>query len=221
MTFHAAPNPSNQVCGGIQATNLTINVQVRNDGCDIGAGTASNDNGTYYNPSYSMAKPAYLPTGETTTGVGWGSGAYQTVQQFRQTLQGSASLPFDGRQLGESAGATKADSCFYSGAASRGYAQFGVTGGWWIVGRYAKPPYYTYSNTWIDDYVGMTTDLVALYQSSRSPCSAYALQLMNICTNGQGCTYTQNYTSDYITYSVSTASVTAGRASDLQSRVWP
>lgn len=72
-----------------------------------------------------MAKPSDLSTGETTTGVGWGSGTYQTIQQFRQTLQGSASLPFDGRQLGESAGAIKADSCFYSEAASRGYAEFG------------------------------------------------------------------------------------------------
>jgi hypothetical protein len=169
-----------------------------------------------------MAKIADLPSDEITTGVGWGVGSYQTIQQFRQTLQGASGRPFDGRQITEAAGSVKSDTCYYSGAAVRGYGQFGVTGAWWIVGRYASPPFYTYSDTWIDDYVGMSTELVQFYRDNgRAPCSAYALQLMKICTNVAGCTSQQQYIADYITYSLDSTSVSAGRANVIQSRLWP
>jgi|GEM_PF-1666788 hypothetical protein len=222
MTIHANPSPGGQSCGGYTAVSVTLTIQVRNDGCDIAAGSAQNDDGSFYYSYYSMAKPAELPTGESTTAVGWGSGTYQTVQQFRQILQGPWDHPFDGRQVTEVAGSDKSDSCFYDGAAQRGYKQFGVTGGWWIVGRYATPPSYPYSNYWIDDYVGMLTDLVTFYRDNgKAPCSAYAEQLMRICTNGQGCSFTQQYFRNYLTYSLDATNVTASRNGVYQSRVWP
>jgi len=169
-----------------------------------------------------MAKPPDLPTGETTTAVGWGAGTLATVQQFRQTLQGDSNRPFNGRQLTEGAGADRADGCFFDGAAQRGYIGFQVTGAWWIVGRWYTSPYYMYSNTWIDDYVGMTTDLVQYYHDAgKVPCDARAQQLMNICTNGQSCQTTGQYTTDYITYSIDANSVTAGRSNVLAMKQWP
>ena len=94
-----------------------------------------------------------------------------TVHRWRQTLQGNFSRPFDGRQVKEFAGPSKFDGCFYPGAASSGYAQFGVTGGWWIIGRYATPLYYFLSNYWVDDYVGFLPGLVTFYRNNRrAPC---------------------------------------------------
>ncbi len=222
MVLHLAPSPGFQVCGPYVATNVTVNVQVRNDGCDIAFGSASNDDGSASNPAYPMAKIADLPTSEVTTAVGWSSGLYATVQQFRQTLQGSSTRPFDGRQVTEAAGSDNSDGCYYSGAAARGFTPFGVTGGWWIVGRYATPPLYVYTNTWIDDYVGFLTDLVTFYRDNgRAPCSATAQQLMKMCTNGQGCANTQQFSSNYLTYSLTSTTVTAGRASVNASKTWP
>ena len=222
LVLHATPSLGQTPCGGFSPTDVTINVQIRNDGCDIAAGTAQNDDGSFYYAYYSMAKPADLPTGETTTGVGWSGGAVATMQQFRQTLQGAAGRPFDGRQVTEAAGADKSDTCYYPGAAAAGYSQFGITGAWWIVGRWATPPNYFYSNVWIDDYVGMTTDLVTFYRNNgRAPCDAYAQQLMNICTNGQGCPFTPQYRSDYTTYHIDATTVMAGRDGVYVSRYWP
>lgn len=223
LSMRGTPVSGQGQCGGYAPQGFTITAQIRNNGCDIAAGTFRNDDGGYNNPAYSMAKPADLPTGELTTGVGWGGGSYATVQQFRQTLQGNSSRPFDGRQLKEVAGSNKNDQCWtVNGAGSRGYSQFAVTGGWWIVGRYATPPFYFYSNTWIDDYVGMTTDLVQYYRDSgRAPCSAWAQQQMRMCTNGQACSMTQQYSDNFITYDVGAATVQAGRSGVFQNRMWP
>lgn len=214
-----ATSPSPAECGGVIAQNGTVNVNIRNDGCDIAAGTAQNDDGSWYDPAYAMAKFPDLPAGESTKPVGWYS-VYPTIQQFRQTLAGQSG-PFDGRQVAESAGSDQNDGCYYSGAAAKGYAKFGVTGGWWIVGRYATPPLYFYSNYWIDDYVGMTPTVVSFYQQNRAPCDAYAQQIMNICTNGQGCPYVRQYYQDYISYSVNKNSVVVGRNGQYASRPWP
>ncbi len=75
-------------------------------------GQWQNQGGDNASGDLSMAKPADLPTGESTTPVGW-SAQWPTVQQWRQTLQGDASKPFDGRQVKEAAGPTHADSCHY------------------------------------------------------------------------------------------------------------
>lgn len=207
-------------CPGVTPVNATLSLQLRNDGCDIAAGSFQNDDGSFSDAAYSMAKPADVPSDESTQGVGWNA-TWPTVQQFRQTLQ-RGSGPFDGRQVTEVAGANKADSCFYAGAADNGYAQFGVTGGWWIVGRYATPPYFFLTNEWVDDYVGMTPDLVTFYRNNgRTPCDANAEQLMNICTNGQGCPFKQQYKDGFITYSIDANTVTAGRNNIFQSRPWP
>ncbi len=222
MTIRATPSPATQSCGRLTAVDVTLRIQMRNDGCFIGAGSAQNDDGSFYYGYYAMAKVPDLPAGKTTMGVDWGTSSYQTIQQFRQILQGDPSRPFDGRQVTEAAGTAHSDSCFYPGAAQRGYVPFGVSGGWWIVGRYATPPAYPYSNYWIDDYVGMTTDLVAFYRSNgRAPCTADAQQLMRVCTNGQGCAYTGQYFSDFISYSVTASTVTAGRNGVYEYRVWP
>jgi hypothetical protein len=220
-TLHGTnPNPSSE-CGGYIPVNVTVTEQIRNDGCDIAAGTSQNDDGSFTDTAFSMAKIPDLPTGESTQAVGWNA-TYQTVQQFRQTLQGDAQRPFDGRQVTEVPGSDKQDNCFYQGAADNGYSQFGVTGGWWIVGRYATPPNYFLTNEWVDDYVGMTSDLVTFYrQNGRAPCDSYAQQLMNMCTNGQGCSLKRQYYADYITFSLDATTVTAGRNAVLQSRNWP
>jgi hypothetical protein len=217
--LHATnPNPSGQ-CGGYTPVNFTLNVQIRNDGCDIAAGTAQNDDGTFYYSAYSMAKVPDKPTGETTQFVGSWS-VYPTIGQFRQTLQGT--YPFDGRQVTEGAGTDHVDGCFYQGAADHGYPPFRVTGAWWIIGRYATPPLYPYSNYWIDDYVGMTTDLVTFYrQNGRVPCDAYAQQVMKICTNGQGCPFTQQYFPNYLTYEIQPTYVVVSRNGQYTSITWP
>ena len=145
-----------------------------------------------------------------------------TIHVFRQTLHGSADRAFDGRQVTEGPGADRLDGCYFDGAEDEGYSRFGVTGGWWIVDRYATPPLYLYSNIWVDDYVGMTRDLITFYRDSeKAPCKAYAQQLMKICTNGQGYPFTQQYRSHYITYSVDSTAVTAGRSGQHASRQWP
>lgn len=214
-------NPTPASCGGVVPKTGTIDVQLRNDGCDIAAGSARNDDGSWSTTGYSTAKIPDLPSGESTEPVGWWA-SYPTIQQFRQTLQGDSQRPFDGRQVTEAAGPDRLDGCYYQGAADLGYPQFGVSGGWWIVGRYATPPYYFYTNRWVDDYVGMTPALVQFYRDNgRAPCDSRAQQLMKICTNGQGCTYTQQYRSTYITYRVDQTTVTAGRDNQLASKAWP
>lgn len=215
-----ATNPSPSSCGGVVATNGTVDVNIRNNGCDIAAGVAQNDDGTWYYNAYSMARIPDVPAGESTDPVGWWS-LYPTFQQFRQTLQGQSGRPFDGRQVTEAPGQDHYDECYYQGAADQGFSQFGVTGGWWIVGRWATPPFHFYSNVWIDDYVGMTPALVNLYQQSRAPCYAYAQQVMTICTNGPACTYKSQYFQGYITYTVNSDSIIAGRNGQYASKPWP
>ena len=154
------PQPAS-CCGGYCPQNSSVYVTLRNDGCDIASGTLTTGGAQY---TISFAKPADLPTGETVQAVGWWS-LGPTVQQFRQTLQGS--WPFDGCQVLEATGAPPSDSCWYNGSP---YGKFGVTGGWWLVGRYATPPLYFYSNYWIDDYVGMLPGTVDWYrQQGRAP----------------------------------------------------
>lgn len=107
------PNPSTP-CGGYQPRPSTATLTLRNDGCDIAAGTLTTDG---YNYSVSVAKPAEIPTGEMTEAVGWWS-LQPTIHQFRQTLEGAS--PFDGRQVTEAPGGTAQDDCFYQGAAEQG-----------------------------------------------------------------------------------------------------
>ena len=68
-----ATNPTPASCGGIVAKTGSFDVQLRNDGCDIAAGTARNDDGSWSYSAYSMARIADLPTGESTQPVGWWS----------------------------------------------------------------------------------------------------------------------------------------------------
>ena len=212
-------NPSYASCGGLINVNVDLSGDFRNDGCDIGFGPWHNvDNSG--SGTLSLAKPADLPTGEATEAVGWSS-VWPTVQQWRQTLQGDAFRPFDGRQVKEVAGPSKVDGCYYAGAAASGYAQFGVTGGWWLVGRYATPPLYFYSNRWIDDYVGFLPGLVTFYRNNgRAPCDANAQQLMNICTNGNSCGNSQQYFSNFISGAITATTVSSGRANQIQLRAY-
>ena len=213
-------NPSQTSCGSrTQIYNVRVTGEIRNDGCDIAFGQWQNVGATG-SGSLSLAKPADLPTGETTSSAGWSS-QWPTVHQWRQTLQGNFSRPFDGRQVKEFAGPSKFDGCFYPGAALSGYAEFGVTGGWWIIGRYATPPYYFLSNYWVDDYVGFLPGLVTFYRNNgRAPCDASAQQLMGICTNGNGCALSQQYLSNFISAGITSATVYSGRANQTQSRVY-
>jgi hypothetical protein len=120
---------------------------------------------------------------ETTNAVGFGTGLYATIGQFRQVLNSSTGLTniFNGRQVNETAGAGSAtDTCWFSGSLVPVYNQ--VTGSSWNVGYFS-----TLDNYWVDDYIGWNSSQVAYYQSHLPPgssCSATFPQIMNISYGG-------------------------------------
>lgn len=209
FTLHATNGTPSTSCGYV-AKNGTATGNITNDGCDIGGGgTYRNDDGSA-SGGFSMAKNPDIPTGETTDPVGWWS-LDPTIQQFRQTLLGNSLLPFDGRQVTEAAGGDNQDGCYIDGSAY----PFRVTGGWWVVGRYATPPYYLSSNVWIDDYVGFGTGGVTYYRGKgRAPCSSSAQQIMNIYRNGH-LGYTQQYAVGYIGASIGVADISVTRNNQI------
>jgi hypothetical protein len=143
--------------------------------------------------------------------------------QWRSTLIPSiVSRPLDGRQVFEQAGDFRDDGCYFPGAADVGYLPFQITGGWWVVGRYATPPFFLLSNTWIDDYVGFLPSAVGYYRlNGRAPCDAYAQQNMQICTNGNGCAFSSLYKTGFIGAGITSTSVYSSRDGQDVFRVWP
>jgi hypothetical protein len=213
------PSPSG-ACNSWTPVGVQFTGDLRNDGCDVAAGQWRNvTTPPSGSGSISFAKFPDLPTGESTTPVGWSTGFASTVHQWRNTLQGA--LPFDGRQVYEAQGPNKDDGCYFPGAADDGFIQFQITGAWWLVGRYATPPTYLLSNYWIDDYVGFSTTAVGYYRlKGRAPCSAYSQQLMHICRNGNGCVYGQQYKAGYISAGITSTQVYSGRDGTDVYRNW-
>jgi hypothetical protein len=221
-------NPDQGLCNQVLPVPVNFSGDLRNDGCDIAVGTWVNV-GAPGTGSISFSKPADLPTGESTTPVGWAS-AYPTVQQFRQELSGSNSnRPFDGRQVTEAAGSSQGDTCFIPGgplppppAPQVPISPFGVTGGWWSVGRYATPPLHLLSNYWIDDYVGLLPYAVEYYRAQgKAPCDAWAQQFMKACSNGNNCVFSQQYRSTFISAGLTSTQVYSGRDTHVVIRNWP
>lgn len=214
-------NPSVGTCNGTTTGPWTIVGELRNDGCDVGAGTWANQ----LNPGsgfVSIAKASDVPLGESTQGVGW-SAEWPTVMQWRSTLIRSImSRPLDGRQVFEQAGDFRDDGCYFPGAADAGFLPFQVTGAWWVVGRYATPPFFLLSDTWIDDYVGFLPSAVGYYRlNGRAPCDAYAQQNMQICTNGNGCVFSSQYKAGFIGAGITTTGVYSSRDGQHIFRMWP
>lgn len=212
FTLHATNGSPSTPCNGLGPRNGTATGTISNDGCDIGGGTYRNDDGSA-SGAFSMAKMPDLPTGESTQPVGWWA-SDPTVQLFRQTLQGDSFRPFDGRQVTESPGPDVSDGCYFNNSAY----PFRVTGGAWVVGRYAFPPYYFSSNQWIDDYVGFGADGVSYYRiNGRAPCNSNAQQIMNIYTNGNTGMYRQ-YTSGYIGAGIDVSTISVSRNNQIVSK---
>lgn len=207
-------NPTVGVCNGINTGGVALSGDIRNDGCDVAFGPWANTQGPG-SGTLSLVKVPDLPLGETTSAVGWWS-AEPTIMQWRSTLVPPVTIrPLDGRQVLEQAGSARGDGCWFPDAASAGLREFQVTGAWWVVGRYATPPAYPLSNTWIDDYVGYSTFAVGYYRlNARAPCDGFAQQLMRVCTNGNGCAFSQQYKSGWIGAGIETMQVYSSR--DLQ-----
>jgi hypothetical protein len=185
-----ATSPSQYSCGEFVYLTFSETLTLQNDGCDLATGTWRNSNGDTGNDT--LTKPVELPASESTEAVGWSS-QWPTVQQFRPTLHGTVS--FDGRQVKEVQGFDSSDTCYYTGAPTIRYR---LSGGWWPVGVYATPPFFFYTDTWIDDYVGISPDYIAHYrQTGRVPCDYSASQWMNIYTGGHSGT-NYNYKAGYV-----------------------
>lgn len=207
-----ATSPSAVSCGQYVYMAFTETVTLQNDGCDLATGTWRNSDGT--TGSDTLTKPIELPTSESTQAVGWSS-QWPTVQQFRPTLHGTVS--FDGRQVKEVQGFDSTDTCYYTGASTTPYH---LVGGWWPVGVYATSPFYFSTDTWVDDYVGVSPDYVVTYrQNGRAPCDYSAAQWMNIYTAGHSGT-TYSYKSGYVGGGITANTIYSFRDNTYVSKVY-
>ena len=205
------PSPSGSCGGYTPATYITDSGSIQNNGCDKGSGTWTD---SYGGGSFVMSKPPNVPTSEITTPVGFSTGIYATVGQFRQTLQGPTwPYGYDGRQVSEASNGTPADSCYFPGSIVPPYA---LSGGVWNV------DYYYSSNVWADDYVGWPTGAVTYYrQNFRPPCSGSAPQGMYIAIGGTSGSR-QLYSAGSVGATIPDyAQVTVTRNGQNQSTVWP
>jgi hypothetical protein len=171
--------------------------------------------------------PSDIPASESTRGVGFGTGYFATIGQFRQTLNaysGSSDI-FQGRQVFEAVGfGTNYDTCWYSGSPTAKVTS--ISGGAWNVGYYpVNSPYILSLNEWVDDYVGFLTISVTDYQSHWSGggtplCGWRVPQAMYIKTVGTSGA-SQNYTNDSLGEDIYFDHVTAVRNGVSQSTYWP
>lgn len=115
----------------------------------------------YYEPVWALELAQVtavcpVPTGETTTSVGWADAeGLPAVHKFVQQLQ-PVSSSFAGRTVTESDSSPATDSCWFEGSPFPRVP--GVTGGTWSIGS---------DNRWGPDYVGWGNDLFRYYQSQR------------------------------------------------------
>ena len=185
-----ASNPQpNVVCDGIGPLSTKYSGTIQNNGNDYSANVAWTKNGG--NGSTTLSKYSDIPISETTTAVGFGSGAYATLGQFRQVLNPRVSSMtdiFKGRQVSETTGGiAKKDSCWNSKSP---YSKWtAVTGSGWNVGYYAvDPPYIVNENVWADDYIGWTLAPVLWYQANLPatsfPCGVRIIQNMYMAVDG-------------------------------------
>jgi hypothetical protein len=227
FTWNASsPSPSSS-CGDFSPPiPFTYTGTIQNDGNDYANASWSDDDGS---GSATVSKsPSDIPASETTNAVGFSTGEYASLGQFRQTLNatsGSTDI-FQGRQVSEYTGfGTSYDNCWYTGSP---YAKVtAVTGSEWNVGYYSvDPPDITSVNEWVDDYIGFIPDAVTWYQSyysgsDNSPYCGYRTpQAMYIATDGTSGS-SENYTSDEIGQDIYSNQITSYRNGVSQSESWP
>jgi hypothetical protein len=115
-------------------------------------------------------------------------------------------------------GLSSSDDCHHLGSP---VPRFAVTGAAWNIGVYATPPLYIYTDTWVDDYVGMTPEAVTIYRNNgRAPCDYNAQQWMNMHINGHSGS-NQNYKVGYIGGGIRAAEVYSFRDTNYQYRNYP
>lgn len=219
FTWNASsPSPSG-TCGGFTPwPSASFSGSIQNNGNDRAPGTFTSPGGSF---SDTASKSADVVGSETTNFVGFGSyTGGQTVGQFRQTLNsasGSSDI-FEGRQVSETTGTgTAFDNCWFPGSLVPKFVT--VQGSTWNVGYYS-----TLANYWVDDYIGWNTSQVTYYRShltpSSFPCSAQIPQVMHIATGGTSGS-TSVYTSDTITSTIDTTTVTVSRAGVAAQATYP
>lgn len=128
-------------------------------------------NETYLGQSQNTKTLSYpVPTGESTSGSGEGTGwssTYPTVYKWMQTLSAGT---FKGRNVSEHDGGNGDDTCWFSGSAIGKWES--ITGGSWPVDT---------NNRWGADYVGWLPTAVSYYRAQgRAPCMTEFDQDMKI-----------------------------------------
>lgn len=188
----ANPVPSGTCGGWTPYPTITFSGTIQNNGNDIGIGQYANGQSS---GSLNLYKnPRDIPVSETTNAVGFSSGLFATVGQFRQSLNASSGSQniFQGRQVFESTGPSSQynnyDNCWFTGSTVPKMAS--VQGSGWNVGYYIyNPPYIINDNEWVDDYIGWNTAQVYYYRQmlrpSSFPCAFQVPQVMSIIVSGQ------------------------------------
>jgi hypothetical protein len=227
FTFYGNnPSPAG-TCGGVTPVPSTFSGTIQNNGNDYAPGTTWVNAGSGSGTTTMTKSPSDVPISENTRAVGFSSGIYATLGQFRQDLNassGSADI-FQGRQVFEATGfGTSYDTCWYVGSPTPKVTA--VTGAAWNVGYYqVVPPSTLTLNEWIDDYVGFLTGSVTDYQShwrgGGSPLCGYRTpQVMYIAVAGTSGS-SQTYSTDTIGEDVYSDHVTSTRAGVSQNTNWP
>jgi hypothetical protein len=217
------PSPSNE-CGGVTPVTFTFSGTIQNDGDDLGPNTSWTNVTGEHGTTTITKSPSDLPASETTNAVGFSSGYYVTVGQFRQVLNmasGSTDV-LKGRQVSEYTGfGTNYDTCWYTGSMVSKFNS--VTGSLWNVGYYAiDPPFITSLNEWADDFIGWATPSVDYYRSHGrvSPaCGARVPQARYIATGGTSGT-SENYGNGTLGEDIYATTVTAVRNGVIQTATY-
>ncbi len=167
---------------GFTRTISGLNVGSRTMLMDSDVPTESDPCGSqtvFASPSPQAQVNCPIPTGETTTSIGWAdSSGQQAVHFFRQQLTPTGTS-FANRIVSESDASPATDGCWFPGSAQPPVS--GVSGGSWSVGS---------DNRWGDDAVGWTIGDFGYYQQERQarnlplPCEADLFQELKITCPG-------------------------------------
>jgi hypothetical protein len=152
----------------------------------------------------------HVPTGETTTGMGWSQvPGLATAHEWRQVLlPASSGISFNGRKVTEEdPGGGGPDTCHFP--QSQYAKEEKISGGTWLVGS---------ANQWGDDTVGWLESRVTYYRAQgQEPCQTEFPQRMVInCGTGK-----RTYVTNVLRMGFDTVNAWSERAGQYASRVWP
>ncbi len=170
-----------------------------------------------YSISNVQVRPCRIPTGETTTGIGWGDAeGYPTLYKWRQVLT-PTSINFGGRSVREQDAGGGTDTCHFQDSAIGESNK--VSGGSWRVGS---------SNQWGDDFVGWNQDAVNYYRPQREarglpmPCRATLPQRMQIICSSRLQTFSTYIERNILSADMGFTLVSSSRAGQPGvTRQWP